>query len=131
MSGVKVLIEDVVQVPSGFSVCLYLATYLSGLLRSHPFMRSTPKISLTCSTPAYSTDILIILSSFGIIPVSFVRLPKLPHLTLEPQGLLPIAGQKFGPSSFDLLLADWSFGPRSSVLGPSVLGTPYRIQEQF
>ncbi len=114
MSGVKVLIEGVVQVPSGFSVCLYLATYLSGLMRSHPFMRSIPMISLTCSTPAYSTDILIILSSFAIVPVSFVSLPKLPHLTIELQGLLPVTGQKFGPSFFDLLLADCSsqaFGP--------------------
>ncbi len=114
MSGAKVLIEGVVQVPSGFSVCLYLATYLSGLMRSHPFMRSTPMISLTCSTPAYSTDILIILSSFGIIPVSFVPLPKLPHLTIEPQGLLPTAGHKSGPSFFDLLSADCS----SQASGP-------------
>ncbi len=35
-------------------------------------------------------------------------------MDLEPQGLVPIAGQKFGPSFFDLLLSDCSsqaFGP--------------------
>ncbi len=102
------------QVPHGFLVCLCLATYLSGLIRTHPFMRSVPLIALTCSTPASSTDILIILSSLGIIPVSFSTLPKLSHLDLEPQGLIPLAGKKFGPSFFDLLLSDCSsqaFGP--------------------
>ena len=41
-----------------------------------------------------------------MLPVTFIALPKLPHMDLEPQGMLPIAGQKFGPSFFDLLLAD-------------------------
>ena len=77
-------------------------------------MRSLPLISFTCSTPSYSADILVILSSFGVLPVTFIALPKLPHMDLEPQGMLPIAGQKFGPSFFDLLLADCcstAFGP--------------------
>ena len=114
VSGVKVLIEGVIQVPSGYSVCLYLATYIANLLQTHPFMRTLPLISFTCSTPSYSADILVILSSFGVLPVTFIALPKLPHMDLEPRGMLPPAGQKFGPSFFDLLLADCcstAFGP--------------------
>ena len=104
----KVLIEGVIQVPSGQSMCLTIAVYLANLISQHKYMSALSIISLTCSTTELSADLLVILSSFGVVPTTFVSLTRLPHNELDPQGICPIAGQRFGPPFFDSLLSDIS-----------------------
>ena len=102
------LIEGVVKVETGQSVALTIAVFLANLMSGHRYMPNLPLLALTCSTNELSADLLVLLSSFGVIPVTFVALTRLPHHSKDPQGLCPIAGQKFGPPFFDVLLSDLS-----------------------
>ena len=70
LSGVKVLIEGVVKVETGQSVALTIAVFLANLMSGHRYMSSLPLLALTCSTNELSADLLILLSSFGVIPIS-------------------------------------------------------------
>ncbi len=102
------LIEGVVKVETGQPVALTIAVFLANLMSGHHYMSKLPLLALTCSTNELSADLLILLSSFGMAPVTFVALTRLPHHNRDPQGLCPIAGQKFGPPFFDVLLSDLS-----------------------
>ena len=106
--GMKVLMEGVVQVPSGQSMCLTIAVYLANLISRHKYMSILPILALTCSTTELSVDLLVILSSFGVVPTTFVSLTRLPQNEQDPLGIWPIAGQRFGPPFFDSLLSDLS-----------------------
>ncbi len=108
LSGVKVLIEGVVTVEVGQPLVLSIAVFLANLISGHRYMPKLPLLALTCSTTELSADLLIILSCFDVLCVDFVSLPKLPHHGRDPQGVRPVAGQKFGPPFFDVLLSDVS-----------------------
>ncbi len=97
-----------VKVEVNQSVALAIAVFLANLVTNHRYMSKLPLLALTCSTNELSADFLIILSGFGVVPVTFVALSQLPHHSREPQGLCPIAGQKFGPPFFDVLLSNLS-----------------------
>ena len=89
-------------------MCLTIAVYLADLISRHKYMSILPVLALTCSTTELSADRLVILSSFGVVPTTFVPLRRLPHNERDPQGICPIAGQRFGPAFFDSLLSDLS-----------------------
>ncbi len=104
----KVLIEGVVKVDVSQPLVLSIAVFLANLISGHAYMNRLPLLALTCSTTEFSADLLIILSSFGVVPITFIPLMKLPHYDRDPQGLCPLAGQKFGPPFFDSLLSTTS-----------------------
>ena len=81
------------------------SVFLANLISGHAYMTKLPLLALTCSTTEFSADLLVILSSFSDLPITFVPLTKLPHHNRDPQGLCPLAGQKFGPPVFDALLS--------------------------
>ena len=68
-------------------------------------MTKLPLLALTCSTTEFSADLLVILSSFAVLPITFIPLTKLPHQNRDPQGMCAPAGQKFGPPFFDAFLS--------------------------
>ncbi len=104
----KVLIEGVVKVDASQPLVLSIAVFLANLISGLAYMNRLPLLALTCSTTEFSADLLIILSSFGVVPITFIPLMKLPHFDRDPQGLCPLAGQKFGPPFFDSLLSTTS-----------------------
>ena len=104
----KVLIEGVIQVPPGQSLCLTIAGYLANLMSGHKNLSILPLLALTCTTTELSADLLVILSTFGLLPTTFVSLPSSPHNDEEPQRTCSIAGQRSGPPFFGSLLEDLS-----------------------
>ncbi len=108
LGGMKVLIGGVVQVPSGPSMCLTIAEYLANLISRHKYKSILPILALTCSTTELSADLPVTLSSFGVVPTTFVSLTRLPHNERDAQGICQTAGQRFGPPFFDSLFSDFS-----------------------
>ena len=93
------------KVDVGKPLVLSIAVFLANLTSRPAYMNRLPLLALTCSTTEFSADLLVILSSFGVVPITFIPLMNLPHYGRDPQGLCPLAGQKFGPPFFDSLLS--------------------------
>ncbi len=95
----KRLIESVVQISPGQPIGLELAREIMGLYDDNPLMADLSLLSVTCSNPDFSFDVMAVLFSFRGLPVEIFPkeyLPKhLPVLT----GIRPLAGVRLGPDS--------------------------------
>ena len=109
MNATKRLIESVVQISPGQAIGPELAREIMAFFDVNPLMADLPLLSIICSSPDFSFDVMAILSSFRGLPVEIFPGEKLPNHLPVLTRIRPLASIKLGLDSLSKLLSSASY----------------------